>query len=311
MNWWRQLRQGGEEAVATAVPRRVLLIIYNPIIPFEGNRKLHQALGWHDPDELARQFIQDVYYASYGTAVYEIADRVEVDGLPMKADGFQYDAESFLFRWHTRTGFHQPDLADYPRILADFAVIPRINLGEIDEVWLFGPPYAGFYESIMAGPEAYWCNAPPLDGVGRCQRRFVIMGFNYERGAGEMLENLGHRVESIMAHVYRREKGAANLWQRFTRHEQSHPGQAECGTVHFAPNSERDYDWGNPRRVQSRCDDWLNFPDFEGLVREVDGRDWGGGDIRHHHLWWLRHLPRAAGTTGGIANNWWRYVVAP
>lgn len=311
MNWWQWFWQGQGESVVTAVTRRVLLIIYDPIIPFEGGRKLHEALGWHDPDELVRQYLQNVYYASYGYAVYEIADRVEVDGLPRKADGFQYDAESYLLRWRTRTGFHQPDLVDYAQILADFSIVPRINLGEIDEVWLFGPPYAGFYESIMAGPEAFWCNAPPLADVGRCQRRFVIMGFNYERGAGEMLENLGHRAESIMAHVYRHKKRQANLWERFTRHEQSHPGQAECGTIHFAPNSERDYDWGNRRRVRSRCDDWLNFPDFEGLVREVNGRDWGNGDIRHHHLWWLRHLPHVAGTTGGIANNWWAYIIAP
>ena len=26
-------------------------------------------------------------------------------------------------------------------------------------------------------------------------RRFVIMGFSYERGVGEMLENMGHRAE--------------------------------------------------------------------------------------------------------------------
>jgi hypothetical protein len=36
--------------------------------------------------------------------------------------------------------------------------------GEIDEIWLFGGPYFGFYESRMAGPGAFWCNAPPLPG---------------------------------------------------------------------------------------------------------------------------------------------------
>jgi len=28
------------------------------------------------------------------------------------------------------------------------------------------------------------------------------MGFNYERGVGEMLEDLGHRAESILSHVF-------------------------------------------------------------------------------------------------------------
>ena len=31
--------------------------------------------------------------------------------------------------------------------------------------------------------------------------------------------------------------------------------------------------------------------------------------MRAHHRWWLRHLPRAEGTTDGIANNWWKYVI--
>jgi len=137
------------------------------------------------------------------------------------------------------------------------------------------------------------------------------MGFNYERGVGEMLESLGHRVESIMAHVYRHKRGEANLWQRFIRHELTHPGQAECGNVHFAPNSERDYDWGNPRVVMSRCDTWLRFPNLKGEPRAVNCGEWGNGDIRQHHLWWLHHLPHVTDRTGGIKHNWWEYVIEP
>ena len=64
-------------------------------------------------------------------------------------------------------------------------------------MWLWGFPYAGYYESIMAGPGAFWCNAPALKETGQAQRRFIIMGYNYQRGVGEMLENLGHRAESL------------------------------------------------------------------------------------------------------------------
>ena len=89
------------------------------------------------------------------------------------------------------------------------------------------------------------------------------------------------------------------------------PGEAGCGNVHFAPNSERDYDWGNRRVVWSTCDDWLNYPDLTGQRRPVNCEEWGGGDIRAHHRWWLRHLPRAPGRTEGKLNNWWAYVVDP
>jgi hypothetical protein len=41
----------------------------------------------------------------------------------------------------------------------------------------------------------------------------------------------------------------------------------------------------------------------------LDVRDWGGGEIRAHHKWWLDHLPRANDQRNGIAHNWWQYVM--
>ena len=61
---------------------------------------------------------------------------------------------------------------------------------------MFGGPYFGFYESRMAGKGAFWCNAP---GIERDCRRFVIMGFNYQRGGQEMIHSFGHRAESILS----------------------------------------------------------------------------------------------------------------
>ncbi|HUW14750.1 MAG TPA: hypothetical protein VM537_33835, partial [Anaerolineae bacterium] len=88
-------------------------------------------------------------------------------------------------------------------------------------------------------------------------------------------------------------------------------GQANVGTIHFAPNSQYDYDWGNMTPVRSFCDDWYQFPNMTGVVRTVDATEWGGGDIRAHHEWWLKHLPKATGTTDGVANNWWKYIIDP
>lgn len=243
-------------------------------------------------------------------AKVEIVERVASSGFPVKADGFRYSAESYLRAWRARSGFHQPDAVDYLRILNEFDLPGKVDRDVLDEVWLMAFPYAGYYESIMVGPGAFWCNAPPMTEVA-VSRRFVIMGFNYERGVGEMLESFGHRAESIMARVYRTKWGQANLWERFTRHEKTHPGRAEVGDVHFAPNSGRAYDWGNPRRVLSSCDNWYAFPDLEGPARLVGREEWGGGDIRRHHLWWLRHFPHVVGETDGVLNNWWAYVLDP
>jgi hypothetical protein len=41
----------------------------------------------------------------------------------------------------------------------------------------------------------------------------------------------------------------------------------------------------------------------------VTSAEWGRGEIRAHHQWWLKHLPHAAGRQNGIHNNWWQYVM--
>ena len=290
------------------------MIVHDPALRGQGGRRLHEHFRWHDPDALAQRYIVDVREASYGYANYTIAERIVVDGLPPKVDGFRYDERSYLAGWRG-AGFHQPDTMDYAGLVREHHILERVAGGAVDEVWLFGPPYAGYYESIMGGPGAFWCNAPPLagpaQGVLPGARRYVIMGFNYERGAGEMLEDLGHRAESILAHVYAGRRGGGNLFERFTRYDKNCPGCAECGNVHFAPNSRADYEWGNTRPVPSRCDTWYRFPDLSGEPRMVDCHEWGDGDIRRHHLWWLRHFPHVEGEADGVSWNWWEYVIDP
>ena len=288
---------------------RVLLIVYDPLVDPSKGTKLTQRMRWNQVDELVDGYIADIEECSAGQVKYQVVERKDVEQFPIKVDGFRYTASRYLEMIAGRARAHEPDMVDYQQIISDFDLLERVQDGEIDEVWLMGFPYAGFYESRMAGRGAFWCNAPPLDRTDHCPRRFVIMGFSYERGVGEMLEDLGHRTESIMDKVYENKRGEANLWKRFTRYDKAAPRQAEVGSVHFAPNSERDYDWGNHRFVPSRCDDWLNFPELRGLTRRVNCAEWGNGDIRLHHKWWLAHLPKAGGTTDGISNNWWEYVI--
>lgn len=284
---------------------KVLVITHAPRMP--DGRLIGAVYGWQQPADLLQGCIDDLREVSYGYWKIEITEHLTVDAFPVKKDGFRYTPASFEQAWKTRQ-FHQPDAVDYLALVEEFDLIGRVNRGEIDEVWLMGFPYCGYYESIMAGPKATWCNAPPLQGTERADRRFVIMGYNYERGVGEMLENFGHRAESMLAQVYKGRTGEANLWEKFIRYDRKFPGQAECGNVHFAPNSLKDYDWGNRTPVPSRADTWLNFPDLGGAPRIMTCADWGDGDIRAHHRWWFRHLPHHPGTVDGIAGHWWRYV---
>ncbi len=293
---------------------KTLVIVYDPIVDKASGKRLSEFMRWNRVEDLARDFMSDILLASAGLARYQIIERFDVPDFPPKIDGYRYDAPTYLDLVRGAAPPHSPQEANYPAIIQQFHILERIAKREIDEVWIFNFPHAGFYESIMGGPGAFWCNAPPLKQTQAAGRRFVIMGFSPERGVGEMLENMGHRAESIMEKVFENIPEDQNLWKRFTRRELTHPGKAACGNIHFAPNSLRDYDWNNPAPVLSECDDWLyNFPHFkgEGFIRQVTAADWGSGDIRRHHLWWFKHIPKTAGVTNGILNNWWMYIMNP
>ena len=296
---------------AQITTNRVLLIIYNPIMDTDKGEKLSQRPGWYDPDELVVGFSAEIMETSYGMGRYEIVERIEVNDFPTLKDGFRYSPSLYLDVLNKTTPAHKPDQVDYHAILDAHNIAEKVETNKIDEVWIFAFPYGGFYESIMAGKGAFWCNAPALNNTSQISRKFVIMGFSYERGLGEMLESFNHRVESHMERTFNKTHGTANLWERFTRYDKKNPGQAEMGNVHFAPNSERDYDWGNPKFVSSNCYEWYQFPDFAGKTRQVNASEWGNGNIRLHHRWWLKHIPHVAGRQNGIHNNWWQYILDP
>jgi len=291
---------------------KVMVIVYDPVMDAATGIKLSQKMNWHDTGNLITGFTSDLTEVSKGLARYEIVKRVDVDEFPAKTDGFRYTPQTYLNVLSGTNQPHMPQEVNYAAIMTQFDILPRVARNEIDEVWIFGFPHAGFYESTMGGSGAFWCNAPPMANTSASKRRFVVMGFSYERYIGEMLEAYGHRAESIMEKTFSRSSGDANLWKRFIRYEKSAPGKSACGNIHYAPNSKVDYDWGNIMPVKSECYDWLlNFPNFKGDIRTVDSTEWGKGEIRAHHKWWFNHFPRVAGRKNGIHNNWWQYVTAP
>ncbi len=297
--------------IPAPVYRKVLVVVFNPRVPSEGNAPLIEVLGFQDPMKLAQGLIEDLREVSFGYVNFEIVDQREVDELPRKNDGFTYSPESYIDCYRQLGGFHKPDEVDYFHIIKEQRIIEDVRNNIYNEVWLFAPPFSGFYESTMMGADSFFCNAPPLQVANEIQRRVIMMGFNYERGVGEMLEAMGHRAEDCIKYAYRRRFGNLNLWERFTRIDMTHPGEAELGTVHFAPNSLHAYEWGSHRQVLSRCDTWNAFPRLDGEPRMVDCREWGEGDIRRHHLWWMSHFPHQTGQVSGISANWWKYVADP
>jgi hypothetical protein len=135
---------------------------------------------------------------------------------------------------------------------------------------------------------------------------------NYERGGAEALHSFGHRVESIMRHVYGSWSGDEQInhaWDRFTRYEKIAPGLAACGNIHFPPNGAADYDYSNLTEVLSEAEDWLQYPHLTGAKAIVSAHDWGRTH-RGFMNWWFTRLPRASGRAADeVLHNWWAYAV--
>lgn len=291
--------------------KKVMLLIFNPLIESRANQKLIQVFGWNDPDKLSQDYINDIKEVSHGLVKYVISQRLEIDDIPVKADGFDYTDESYLNCWQNKN-CHNPDAVNYQTILSNYQVCEKLNSGAIDELWLWGGPYFGYWEAVMAGPGAFNTNAPPLIGTS-CQKKLHIMGFNYERGVSEMLEDLGHRIEGTMVYIYGEDPrfSSGNYttpWGKFATSDKVSPGKAGCGWMHYAPNSSSDYDWSNQQMVSSNCEDWLNYPHLTGATQQFNCSHWNC-DGYQYKKWWLKHIPHTSGNTNGKLNNWWRYVV--
>ena len=318
--------------------RKVLVLNFDPVFPQAGGKKCHDLINWwSNPQTLSSNFISDMTQISHSYVQYQITDWQELNEMPRGTNGQSYTIAGYYndlqaaLQWAQANGKNYWDWTgwqnfgsgfsfDYDYYLNRFNVYNRIDSGQIDEVWLFTGPMNGAYayESRMVGRNAYWCNSP---GLVKSSNPFLVYGFSFERGVGEMLENAGHAAESILNNVfncshnnngvpYSIPYNSLNDWQKFALYDKLMPGTSGVGNIHFAPNSLNDYDWGNTRYVMSRCNDWANYPNLTGQSQNVNTTTWGNGDMRAHHKWWFNLLPHAAGVNAqsGKQNNWWFYI---
>lgn len=311
-----------ERAVHDQKPLRVKVLVYefNPFIP--GNlhspndpnaepKRLGEVGGWNDSRELAQGFIEDMLAASGGYLQFEIVEWNIVDAFQRKRDGYTYTPESYLSAKRGETDWHQPDAVDYDHEIRKYGMAKKIDAGVADEIWWFGLPYFGYWESVMFGPQSFWINAPPQSQFDS-KRRFAIMGWNSERGVAEMIHNVGHRLESTMSHYY----GGWSLdepktnWDHFAKVIAKGAEISGVGHCHYPPNGESDYDYANERTVKSTAPDWLDFPRLTGKTAMIDRETWGGPDYHRNYMKWMfSHLPKAPGVNpDGRENNWWKYL---
>ncbi len=299
---------------AVAYSPKVLLVVFNPIIESQGGQKLTQLKGWNDPDGLTSNAFSELLTNSGSLANYTIAEKIELDEIPVNKDGFQYTDEGYLECANSGgSACHSPDGADYLKILAKVGACEKRNSGAIDEVWMWGGPWFGFWESNLTGPGSFWYNSDPTTGT-TCEKPLPIMGFNYERGLNEMFEGYAHRVEATMKQVYSTwEPKYTHNWNKFALLDADVPGQGGCGNAHLAVNSPSNtgYNTTDTRTVKSQCDDFLNYPNVSGNFKDTSCTAWGCSPAGYYK-WWYSHLPKNDGVgPDGRLNSWWTYILDP
>ena len=313
---------GPAPAAAPAESKRVNVIVIHvdPVLKTRGNVKLHQYMKWSDPRQLTRRLVEDARAASGGYVDYQVVEEIDYDGFTTFRNGFTYTEEGFLNMWEKDRKSANKGMTSFKWLFKQFDLAAKLEAKDAAEIWLWGAPYMQWDElhwKIPGDRIPYQTDNPwfyrPYD-IPDTGKTVWIMGWNYERGEGEMLESYCHRIESVLSLTvgqgnWNPKRNLTNVWNQFTRVDKDFPGESEVGGVHYAPNSKSDYDWNNTNLVWTYADDWLSYPDLPRKKKQLNAVSGGWDGITHHHQWWMSRLPRAAGATNGFYNNWWQYIV--
>lgn len=303
-------------------PKKVYVVVYDPLL---GNGQLlSDYLGWNEHTDITQQTIAFFMNASANRMQYSVVETtVLTDGWPVKIDGFRYTEEEYLAVYHGQTTPHSPDNVDYNAIVNDsrLDICGKANRGEIDEVWIYNGPWFGFWESTLVGPGAYWYNSSPVPEPHTCDRLIPIMGPSPHVGADNAVHNFGHRNESTMVQVYggwdmNRTEPARTSWDKWALvdYQSTTYDYSGCGSVHYPPNGQADYDYANPGSAQTNCSDFVNYPELHdpySVLETVTCTTWSC-DQFGYLSYWFGHLPSNAGCGADrMSADWWSYFANP
>ncbi len=286
--------------------QRVLVYDFNPII--SNGQRIRELVGWTDPKVLETQYVNTMRDVSWGNLNYQIVQRFEnIDDILTRSDGYNYSPTDF---YNVARGFqtpHSPVWADYNAFIKKYSMCETANAQNIDEIWLWGAPWQGFYEANMTGPGAFTTNGPVILGT-TCNHKVSIMGFSYERGLSEMLEDQGHRFEGTMNQVFKEEPRPYGTpqntaWGKFV---------AACGWMHRPPNTldpqKSEYNYVDSSNILTTCPQYQTYPNMSTNRVEINCRTWSCDGLEFKK-WWFKLIPHADGRdTTGKLNNWWPYI---
>lgn len=207
-------------------------------------------------------------------------------------------------------------LPDYAAIMNRIDAKKLVEQQGVEEIWIWGyHGKIGLWESNMSSPTGDVSNSNRDEkDLPVFSKTYTVYHYNYGRGLGEMLENHMHQLEHLLNHVDGRETTPPDKWNellfwgKFVGSDASHKivtNPARCGWTHYAPNSERDYDWANPRYVETDIEDWK--PDGIGKTQRMNADRWDRDAIKWR-IYWLQAIPGLGHKLtyqGRPLRNWW------
>jgi hypothetical protein len=213
---------------------------------------------------------------------------------------------------------HRVPMTDYRQIMNQVNIQDWVENRGVKEVWIWG--YHGgkvdLWESNLASRFGDVSNSDrDAKDLPVLKRTYTVYHYNYQRGTSEAVEDHLHQIEAILNHVDGRDRTPADQWPQllfwghFVGSDKTmkivRPG---CGWAHYPPNAERDYDWANPRYVETDMDDWK--PDGSGPKTRLNSERWGGNSLKWF-VYWMQHLPgpnNGLNFQGKPLRNWWVFI---
>lgn len=212
-----------------------------------------------------------------------------------------------------------PPLPDYGAIMKRIDIQRLVEKEGVQQIWMWGyHGHIGLWESNMSSPTGDVSNSDRDEkDLPILSKTYTLFHYNYGRGVGEMLENHMHQLEHVLNYADGRDSTPEEKWSellfwgKFVGSDASHKivtKPARCGWTHYAPNSESDYDWENPRFVDTDIEDWK--PEGFGKTQRMNADRWDRDPIKWR-VYWMQAIPSLGhGLTykGKPLRNWWSFV---
>jgi hypothetical protein len=192
--------------------------------------------------------------------------------------------------------------SDYHAILKRAKAKEYVEKRGVKEVWIWGyhSKTLAPWESNMSSPSGLDISNSDRDtrDLPIYNHTYTVYHYNYHRATEEAVHNHLHQIECLIRHadagLARTFEGTKDRWR--------------CGNCHFPPNAVKDYDYHNPRTVESDIEDWK--PEGFGVKKRLNRDTWGDKEL-NWYVYWMRSIP---GESNGLTykkkplTNWWHLV---